>query len=53
MKHLSRISKSLPIIAYDPPTNIWDVRSWSDIVVGIGLLVQKKMSALLSPINRG
>jgi len=41
MKHIGRVSKALPAPAYLVPRNIFEISSWTDIVVVIGLSLEK------------
>lgn len=41
MKHIGRVSKALPAAAYVRPRNLFDIMSWTDIVVVIGLTLEK------------
>jgi hypothetical protein len=41
MKHINHVSKTLPVGAYVPPTTIFGIRSWTDIIVVIGLAAEK------------
>lgn len=43
MKHINHVSKALPATAsgYELPRNIFDIRSWTDIVLVIGLTAEK------------
>lgn len=41
MKHIGRVSKALPATAYEVPRNYFDIMSWTDIVVVIGLTMEK------------
>jgi hypothetical protein len=41
MKHIGRVSKALPAPAYLVPRNIFEISSWTDIVVVIGLSIEK------------
>jgi len=42
MRHIGRVSKALPAqAALTPPTSIFDIRSWTDIILGLGLLLEK------------
>jgi len=44
MKHIGRVSKALPATAEIPylvPRNIFEISSWTDIVVVIGLSIEK------------
>jgi len=47
MRHIGRVSKALPAQAALPlPESIFDIRSWTSIVLGIGLLFEKCVSWL-------
>ena len=41
MKHIGRVSKALPAPAYLVPRNIFEISSPTDIVVVIGLALEK------------
>lgn len=41
MKHIGRVSKALPATAYQVPRNFFDIMSLTDIVVVIGLTMEK------------
>ncbi|GMU94105.1 MAG: hypothetical protein AMXMBFR4_31630 [Candidatus Hydrogenedentota bacterium] len=41
MKHIGRVSKALPAAAYQVPRNIFEINEWTDIVVVIGLIIEK------------
>ncbi|MDZ4861094.1 MAG: hypothetical protein SGI88_19150 [Candidatus Hydrogenedentes bacterium] len=41
MKHIGRVSKALPAPAYLVPRNIFAISDWTDIVVVIGLTLEK------------
>ena len=41
MKHISRVSKPLPVAAYEAPRNIFEIRSWTDIILVVGLSIEK------------
>jgi hypothetical protein len=41
MKHIGRVTKALPATAYVVPRNLFDILSWTDIIVVSGLTLEK------------
>lgn len=41
MKHIGPVTKALPATAYELPRNIFSIRSWTDIVLVVGLAAEK------------
>ena len=42
MRHIGRVSKALPAqAALTPPDSIFDIRDWTGITLGLGLLLEK------------
>ena len=40
MKHTEPVSKTLPATAYELPQHLYEIRSWTDIVLLIGLAIE-------------